>query len=299
MKPNFLVIGAGRSGTTSLHHYLASHPDVFVAPVKSPSYFYAVDAPNKGPDRQLETRSFFVHNQADYERLFDSSASFTARGEVSPAYLAAERVPEKISRELDDVLFIAVIRNPVDRLFARFVARRRDGLEKSSTLSEAISHEIDSGIDLSDTAGTYVAAGFVSHVLHRYIDLFGRDRLNLHLYDDFAIDPQGTLSRIFEFLSVDSQITIDTDIKHNASGGAISSPLIGPLWRKSARLRTRLRPFVPSMIRDPIFALATRKTTPLRISAEERQMLGNVYGEEIRALSSILGRDLDHWTDPC
>ena len=108
--PNFLVIGAGRSGTTSLHHYLRQHPDVFVPARKSPSYFYCLDAPTpEDPTRRLETRSMFVSDPAEYEALFDEAGGATAVGEVSPAYLAATRVPDRIAEQLPHARLVAVL----------------------------------------------------------------------------------------------------------------------------------------------------------------------------------------------
>ena len=76
--PNFLVIGAGKAGTTSLYRYLAEHPDVYMSPVKEPSFF--CDA-----DQLVDTPA--IRSRDAYERLFAGVNDEHAIGEASPKYL--------------------------------------------------------------------------------------------------------------------------------------------------------------------------------------------------------------------
>src|SRR5712691_212635 len=78
IKPNFLIAGAGKAGTTSLHEYLAQHPDVFMSTFKEPNYF----VPGYGYD-----------NWEDYLALFAGARGETAVGESSTGYLFCEQSP--------------------------------------------------------------------------------------------------------------------------------------------------------------------------------------------------------------
>ena len=85
MLPNFLVVGAGRSGTTSLHHYLQQHREIYVPGVKSPSYFYCHRLPQpKDRVHERVTRDYFVSDTAAYESLFDGVQEETAIGNRGP-----------------------------------------------------------------------------------------------------------------------------------------------------------------------------------------------------------------------
>ena len=297
-KPNFLVIGAGRSGTTSLHHYLGRHPDIFIPAVKSPSYFYAVDSHDMGRRRRRETRNYFIEDTDSYMSLFAESIGFAARGEVSPAYLSSARVPDRIASELEGVKVIAILRNPTERVIARFIARRRDGLEPLPSISQVISTEMNAGLDLADTAGTYIASGFVSQVLDRYIEKLGRERVSLHLYDDFVVDNRPTLAEMFRFLGVDPAIEVETSMKHNSSKGLIAQPAIRLMWQGSAAVRQIIRPLVPSGLREAAFHRITRNTSPVAIDLADRRLLDEIYTDEVWSLSRLLDRDLSHWKSP-
>src|SRR5262245_28477364 len=72
MLPNFIVIGAAKAGTTSLHWYLAEHPSVFMTTTKDPSFFaYGLDARGQLVWGDPEFHRFPVKTLAEYERLFD------------------------------------------------------------------------------------------------------------------------------------------------------------------------------------------------------------------------------------
>ncbi len=300
--PNFLVIGAGRSGTTSLHHYLAQHPDVFVPAVKSPSYFYAIDEGSADGDRLATTRSYFVRTLSQYEALFDPWTGERGVGEVSPAYLSSTRVAARIGELLGDVRRIAILRNPVERVHARFVARRRDGAEPASDVLEAIDRERRGPLDLDDTAGTYFAAGFVSHVLGTHMDAAGRDRVRCYLFEDLVLDPKAVVRDMFEFLDVDPEVEIDVSEVHNRSGGTIANPLGRALWTGSYRVRTWLRPHVPRSVRDRAFRVVTRTLLSMPLDPGVRRELVGLYRDEILALGQLVDRDLGHWCSeppPC
>src|SRR4051794_12264813 len=88
LMPNFIVVGAGKSGTTSLYHCLRQHPQIFMSPIKEP-LFFAFAGRNMdftGPgDAEINARA--VTRLGDYQNLFRSGSTFPARGEASVAYL--------------------------------------------------------------------------------------------------------------------------------------------------------------------------------------------------------------------
>jgi hypothetical protein len=296
--PNFLVVGAGRSGTTSLHRYLHRHPDVFVPDLKAPSYFYALGG--RAPttlERQVIDRDQFVHDPCAYEALFDAWSGQTAIGEVSPAYLCAPAVPERIAAALPGARIVALLRNPVDRLHARFVARRRDGLEREADLAQVVRAERRGPLDLDDTAGTYVASGFVSHVLRAYLDRFPTEQVCIRLYDDLHRDPVGSMREVFTFLGVDRDVPVGAEEVHNRSGGTIANPLVRAAWTRSATARLRLRRHLPAGLRDRTFAFATRRLVATPLDEGLRRQLTDLYRDEIRDLGGLIDRDLSPWLD--
>lgn len=295
--PTFVVAGAGRAGTTSLHHYLGQHPDVFMCPHKAPSYFYCRAVGRHGDlERRLATRAYFTDDLGDYLALFAGASGYEAVGEVSPAYLASTAVASLMAAHNPDMRVIIIVRNPTDRVWARFVARKRDGVERCGDLAAALAAERRQPLVLSDTAGTYLAAGFTSHVVRSYLDTFGPNQVHLAVYDDLVADPGAVVSAMFGFLGVDPTATVDTTRAHNASGGRIANPVVRTLWSQTALVRTAVRPWVPQSLRDRVFAAATRSLEPVRAEPATMAELADTYADEVAELSRLLGRDLNHWS---
>jgi hypothetical protein len=279
-----------------MHHYLGQHPEVFVPAHKSPSYFYCIDATTPVEiQRRLEVRNYFVPDLRDYVRLFETRGTEPAVGEVSPVYLSSTRVAGRIAEWNPEMRIIAVLRNPVDRVRARYVARRQSGLERAPDLAAAIAPELDQPLDLDDTAGTYLAAGFTSHLLRTYVERFPSENLCFRSFDDLVADPQSFMAGVFAFLGVDTNFEVDMSRVHNKSGGQISNPLMRFLWSRSALARTAVRPYIPVAVRDRALSLATWNTQPRSDWSETARFLTGYYAEEVKDLASITGLDLGKW----
>src|SRR5215210_1748036 len=146
MLPNFLVIGAGKSGTTSLYHYLRQHPDVYMSPVKEPLFFAAEGGRIRfpGPDGRMISRAAnpgAVTRMKDYRALFAGVSGKKAVGEASPQYLYTPEAPLRIKHYVPEAKLIAVLRNPVERAYSAFLHRTRLGREPLADFSEALRQE--------------------------------------------------------------------------------------------------------------------------------------------------------------
>jgi hypothetical protein len=294
--PNFLVIGAGRSGTTSLHHYLGQHPDVFLPSVKSPSHFFCCDLPPV-KDRYLRalTRHYFVPDPRDYEALFDGVRGETAVGEVSPVYLATVHAAPRIASRLPHARLIAILRHPVDRAYARFVGRRRDGLEPRSDFRQIVREELEEPLVRDDAFGSYIASGCCHHFLKSYFDRFPRDCMRIHLFEDFARDPAAVMADLFEFLHVDPGFVPVIERRHNRSGGLIRNPVLRLVWTRSALVRAALGPHVLQSLRDAAFRIFASDLVMPALDPELRAELTELFRADIEKLQDLLGRDLSHW----
>ena len=293
--PTFLVIGAGRSGTTSLDHYLGQHPDIFMSLVKAPSHFFCADL-ERVPDlaTRLVTRSYFTPAADRYEALFDGVGHERAVGEVSPVYLASVHVAQRIVTRLPDARLIAVVRNPVDRAYARYVARYRDGLERRD-FAQVVQDECGEPLVRDVAFHTYLPAGFCAHVLETYFERFPREHIRIHLFDDLVRDPAGVLADLCGFVGVDPRFPVDTSVRLNSSGGTVANPLLRGLWTRTALVRAALGPYVRRSLRDRVFSAVTRSLVDGSLDPGLRRRLVDLYRPEIARLGELLDRDLSHW----
>ena len=297
--PDFYIVGAGRAGTTSLNHYLAQHPQLCVPSAKSCSYFYACDltgSPLAGNPAAIP--EWFIADEARYRALYASAPPEAVRGDVSPVYLASTRVAPRIAAARPDARIIAIMRDPVDRVYSRYVGRRRDGLESTATFEELVEREIGTTLVRDDAQATYLAGGMISHFLRTYYDAFPAQNIQIHFFEDFARDTRGVLASICRVLQVDDRFPFDVNQIYNSSGGRIRNPAVGGLWAFSRPLRQALRPWLPKGLRDAAFRQVTAKTEKVPIRPETRARLQQLYREDIRQLQQLTGRDLTAWCQP-
>jgi len=298
MYPNFIVIGATRSGTTSLHHYLGQHSEIFMCPVNEPNFFlFEGEIPNQDHpylDHLRASSTGWVRDPRAYEQLFDGVVAQTAVGEVSPLYMQTCDAPRLIGRKLPEARLIAVLRQPVDRAYAQFMGRRREGMERRTRFEDAIRDEPREHTQ-PVIAGMHMLTPSRYHrFLRPFFDRLPRDRIWVGLFDDFARDPRDFLHQIFGFLGVDPGFEADTSTRHNATG-VIRNPLLRWMWTRSRNLRLMMRPYLPAAIRDLAQPVFMRNLVRPQLNPSLRADLTARFHGEISDLEDLIGRDLGHW----
>lgn len=298
--PNFLVIGAGKGGTTSLHRWLGAHPQVYVTRIKETNYF-AYEAFERAPDASELPPGrppFPVRSWNEYLELFEGAGTFEARGEISPTYLAWPSVPERIAARLPDVRLIAILRHPVDRAYSSYLMHSRDGREHRS-FAEAIRQELEGGADHSLAYGqlNYLRIGFYHEHLTRYWERFGAERIHVELFDDLRTDPRRLLSRVCRFLAVDGSFEPDLSIRLNPSG-LPRNRLFALLLRKNRASRA-MRSLIPDAVAPRVERAFDRwragQLVRPPLDPALRSDLIELYRNDISHLARRLGRDLSGW----
>ena len=293
--PNFLVVGAGRSGTTSLHNYLAQHPDVFVCAEKSPNFFVAHEPLPSWESASLQAMARqWITDADEYEALFRAAGSRTAIGEVSPVYLQARSAPGRIHAMCPDVRLIAILREPVARAYAHFMGRRRDGLERRTVFADVVRDELSRPLPDDVAFGSYLGCGRYHHFLSGYFDRFPRERIRIYLYEDLQTNPTALMADVFAFLGVDSAFAPDMTRRHGQTG-VPANPVARFLWTRSVRVRTALRPWLPRRIRDWAAPIFTGRLERPALDAVLQQQLSEVFSDDIGRLQQLINRDLSHW----
>jgi hypothetical protein len=293
--PNFLVIGAGKSGTTALHRYLKQHPEIFMSSPKELRFFpfegRRLDFSGPGDKEDIET---IVKTLEDYHAHFTEGAHFAARGESSPLYLYYPNSAERIRHYIPDVKLIAILRHPADRAYSQYQMKRRDGRERLS-FGDALAAEEQRISGGWSHHWHYRRRGFYAAQLRRYFDLFEREQLRVYLYEDYVADPVGLMQDIFRFLSVDDSFVPDMSVRHNVSNipriRALQTFLTEPRPAKNL-----LKSFVPERwSRSVGNRLRRHNVTKPPLPETLRRQLIEVYRDDIDELQGMLGRDLSHW----
>ena len=194
-----------KAGTSSLHTFLAHHPQIFMSELKEINYFVPGMTGNM--------------SQSAYEEHFADAATvqdLRMVGESSPSYTmctAFKGVPERIASTLTDPRFIYVMREPIARAQSNYLhALRRD---EKRPIDEALRKDYR----YLDTSRYFMQAS-------AYIDLFGRDRLLLLTAEELKSHRGETLEKVYDFLGVDPSTTA-TDLPNTHDSASMRIPRPG------------------------------------------------------------------------
>lgn len=282
--PTFLVVGAAKSGTTALHHYLRQHPDVFVPARKEPSHFAA----HTTTEGRLP-RSWVV-DWDDYVALFADAGDATAIGEVSPAYLLVEGSAERIHQRLPDAQIVAVLRDPAARAHSHWLMGRKTG-DHDPSFAVTLDRELGR---LAAGGRSFLRHGFYHDQLAPYASAFGRDRVHVIVSRTLRTDTATTLRELFRFLGVRDDVAPERSDFDNPGGVPRHAALEGVL-RLQKQLVHRLPVTVPARLkRVNSWALTSRREMP-SLAPADRARLVALYADDIRRLADLLALDLTSW----
>lgn len=301
MRPTFLIIGAAKSGTTSLYHYLRQHPDVFMPEVKEPRFFAYVDdpPPMTGPgDAESNEGSGAVYTLDDYEALFAGAGNATAVGEASVNYLYSETAPRRIHEHLPDVDLIAVLRNPIERAYSHYLHLLRAGREPLRDFGEALAQEEERRQKEWEWSWHYTRMGFYHEQLQRYLEYFDRDQLSLYLFDDFKADNLAVTQDIYRTIGVDDSFVPEDSITHAKTGVPISDWFQSFLLNPDHPIRRASRYVLPEPVRDRVVKVVKNANlSKPEMDPSVRAALAERFADDVHALESFLDRDLSHWLE--
>lgn len=281
--PNFLVVGAAKSGTTAFCKFLGAHPDIFLCSYKEP-HFFVIEKPFGRTTRTLE----------EYESLFAGSDPFPYRGEGSTGYLYHPEAVDRIKALLGTCKIFILLRNPVERAYSMYWHNVRDGKDKLS-FEDALLAEATRIQNRWEISYHYTNLCFVSDAIQRYLQAFGKQNVSILFADDMKNNQSRFMMHAFEFLSL-PDIDVQTTTRYNPSGAprlkwlntllnSGSSPLKYPAKLVPRSQALALRNFVNILNLKPYEDM----------NPDTKQSLVQKFEKEISRLEEVTGRDLTHW----
>lgn len=295
--PNLLIAGTARAGTTSLHHYLGGHPDVYMCSPKEPRFFSGQVShfPGKGPG---DEHVLSVDTEQEYRRLFAPAGHAAVAGEASPENLYFHRgVVPRIRSLLGQPAIVIMLRQPAERAFSAYLRRTCSGLETLS-FEEALLQEQSRRQAGWSSGWYYVGYGYYAEAVEHYLSTF--ERVYVGIFDDFARDTPAELQQIMSFLGIDASWRPKSFTRHNASGilrvpgsGRILDRC-GSRWQGWAGNAGRhlLGPRGWVNFRERLRSTALKKPV---MRPDTRQKLSQLYRHDLLRLQGILNRDLSGW----
>lgn len=298
--PNFLIVGAGKSGTTSLYHYLKQHPDICMSENKEPCFFVSDYYKNINPKsinyENIQRRVVF--NFSEYKELFNSCSTQKLRGESSVDYLYSYEIAiPNIKKYLGDIKIIIILREPVSKAFSNYTHQFEFGNETLS-FEDALAIEDERIKDGYSPATHYATQALYYAQVKAYLDNFSN--VKVCLFDDLKHDNISLAQDIYGFLGVDKSFIPDDDRTFNKSG-VPKNRLLHTFLMKENIFKKILRPIVralvpSSKIQSVINNLRNRNLAySLKLETKTKEKLQKQFEEDILKLEQLIHRDLKEW----
>ena len=288
--PNFLIIGAPKAGTTTLYNYLKQHPQIYMSSIKEPHFF------SYGCDNKPTTKLSFISNWEEYQTLFQKVSEQTAIGEASTSYLYHPRAAERIHHYLPNAQLIAILRDPAESTYSKFLMDYRWQFDIYSQRNP-----LEDFAQAIKQSPAVQRSGLYYKKLQCYFALFNKKQLKICLFEDLKREPNALLQDIFQFLEVDEKFCVNKSIPVYNSGGVPKNKIIYTSLNKlRKKFNTTLSPFVPDSFHKPIynFYFSLRNLNlvkPPLLPLEMRRQLIEIFREDILQLQDFLQRDLSRW----
>lgn len=270
-RPNFLVIGGTRCGSSWLYRLLKSHPEIYV------------------PTNIKEVHFFNRHYEKGwqwYEKLFTkASDGLRAVGEVTPEYISDEKTPKRVKQDIPETRFIISLRNPVDKLY-------------SSYANDVLYHGIKCSFEeyFRQRRSTYHKALY-SAQLKRWFAEFPCEQFLILIFEEMIKHPEKAASRISRFLGVDEN-GFDKSIFKEKTNYSYT-----PRFHKLFLIGIRLNEF---LVARRLYGLSkvivrcgrifkSKRVKKRELDPELRKVLYAEYKDDIAETERLIGRSLDIW----
>lgn len=306
-KPNFFIIGAAKSGTSSLYHYVGQHPDVCMS-IPKETWFFCFEDYEQGLEWYWE-RYFAKHYRGQ-----------KSIGETSVWYLHMPHVAPRLKESVPQAKLIAILRNPVDRAFSEWWMAFCEGVEQlpfdkaildnirrlesqenplEATVEGAKLWLIYRGLrpgtvtDIDRRPRTYVENGYYDLQIEQYLEYFPKAQLKIFLFEDLIRDAEAVVKEIWRFIGVDPDYSVLNLEGHNVAAGDFGGRILHRIRRSPIRVSRLL----PRVIKRRIVSFLKKTGEKPRMDPEVRKLLIDHYREHNKRLEMIIGRDLSHWME--
>jgi hypothetical protein len=274
-KPNFFIVGAPRSGTTSLYNYLKLIPNVYMSPVKEPGYFIPND--------------FRKLSEEKYYDLFKDVKNEVAIGEASAGYLASTEAALKIKKDIPHSKIIITLRDPVERTYSDYLNQLRTGNVKESfeSVVEKLLTENNSNVHLKKSI---VVSMFFEQVKN-YLDIFGEENVKILIFEETIKDTKKTIENVLQFLKINFEIPQNIERQYNA----YSEPLggFGTSIAENKAISKIAKKIFPNKNRETVLrTILNKKGKKPKMSLETKKRLQKLFIDDIKNLEKLLNRTL-------
>jgi hypothetical protein len=281
-QPDFLIIGAMKCGTTSLHHYLGKHPNIFTTTPKEIHYF---SDPNY---QEKEWEEYLRHFQTDKKLAGASPQNYTKRHRKDFG-----NIPPRLYQHLPDVKLIYILRDPIERIYSHYYEAQEGGYAPPEGLN-AYLQNVESN--------HYVLTSAYFYQLRAYLEYFPREQIHLLTLEQLRDNRLETLNEVFRFLGV--PILEDESLfqfQSNSKSGKTKATSFGELILSGSL--SQVRSLIPrswkSAIKESDLFRGLTRTPNLDhelIQPDLEQRIRAYLQDDLAQLRAWWGKDISEWS---
>lgn len=299
--PDFLIAGAAKGATTSLHHYLDQHPDICMPSRKESWFFSYLD----GPPCYVSPDSLdgVVYRLEDYVALFEGARPQQRLGDASPSYLYTHHETIRNIRAIygpryfDELRIVISLRDPASRAWSQYRTFARTVREPLAFEDAIAPSTIEKRLaDGWSIFYDYIGFGRYYEQVKAFYDAFGKDRVLVLLFEDIEADPIAVCRSIAAFIGVDTQFVPEVAVRHNSVSGDPMIKWVARALKSRNPAKRAVAAWIPKQAREKVLAaLAARFLKQPVLQDSTRCGLARTFADDISRLETLLDRDLSGW----
>ena len=295
-KPNLFIVGAPKCGTTALYTYLKEHPNIFMSSPKEPQFF----ADDVLGDRRT------IRTWEDYMKCFETAEKEDVIGEASVAYLGSQSALHAIKAFNPAAQIIIMLRNPIDVMYSEYSQRIFDTREPQISFESALKAEKDGKLSAWRRQSARVVGLSLREIVcfsdqvRRYLEVWGREKIHVIIYDDLKNDTTKAYLETLRFLGVGLDFRPSFRVVH-PNKRVRSTHLQNFIFHPPKFVRQTARTLFPQAARRLVGNTLLRLNSPITprqpMNPKLRRNLQRELEADVERLSALLDRDLSEWVN--
>lgn len=301
--PDFFLVGAPKSGTTAMHHFLYQHPEIFMIKLRD-SYGW-----NEGKELHFFGSDLFSNwrTKEKYLSFFSEARNEKRVGDTDVFYLYSKKASYEIKSFNPNSSIIIILRDPVEMIYSLHSQSIFGGVEDIISFEEALEAEeerkrgfrVPRNIKFSIEYLFYTEIAKYFEQVKRYFDIWGKEKVHVIIFEDQIKDMKGTYKSLLRFLEVDEEFTPNFEVIN--PNRRITSITVHKLLSRPSRINKMLfRTLIPNLslrkrLKEFLWHLNIQYKKRLPLEKSLRKRLQEELKSDINKLENLLDRDLTHW----
>jgi len=291
-KPSFFLVGAPKSGTTTIYQALSQHPEIYLPKHKELHYFAS----------DLYPTEYITEQQ--YNALFNNAKSEKILGEASVWYLYSDVAAKSIKNYCPNAKILIMLRKPVEMLSSLHAQYVFDNVEQYTDFETALDMEDERKRGALIKSSVYNKASLLYSNIVRYhdyvkvyYDTFGKKNVKIILFDEFSKNTISVVQSTYEFLNVNKDYMPDINIENKRK--IPKNHLLKSLMNPPYRIKNIFRQVLPFSLRrnflEKLIKFNTIKISKTDIDLTVQKRIRNICFDDVNELAVLIDRDLSGW----